>query len=241
MLLEHPVWKKPTFHIPSYPTIYIPLYPRFWESCKVEFYQPSCCTRAKHARKLHTCEACQKLNSHSSCYATGQKSQAGQAVCSRLELATKPSHEVKLLEHLVWEKLTFHIPSHPTIYIPLYPRLWESCKVEFYQPSCCTRAKHAKKLHTYQACQKLNSNSSCCTTRQKFQAGQAVCSRLELATQLSREVKLPEHPIWEKLTFHIPSHPTIYIPLYPRFWESCKVEFYQPSYWLYFVPNLLVF
>ena len=21
----------------------------------------------------------------------------------------------------------------------------------------------------------------------------------------------------------------------------CKVEFYQPSYWLYFVPNLLVF
>ena len=22
---------------------------------------------------------------------------------------------------------------------------------------------------------------------------------------------------------------------------DCKVEFYQPSYWLYFVPNLLVF
>ena len=23
--------------------------------------------------------------------------------------------------------------------------------------------------------------------------------------------------------------------------EDCKVEFYQPSYWLYSVPNLLVF
>ena len=33
------------------------------------------------------------------------------------------------------------------------------------------------------------------TTRRKFQAGQAVCSRLELATQPSREVKPLEHPI----------------------------------------------
>ena len=52
------------------------------------------------------------------------------------------------------------------------------------------------------------------TTGQKFQVGQAVCSRLELATQPSREVKPPEHPIWQNMTFHIPSHPTIYIPLY---------------------------
>ena len=73
----------------------------------------------------------------------------------------------------------------------------------------------AKMMHTCQACQKLKFRNSCCTTGQKFQAGQAVCSRLELATQPSREVKSLEHPIWEKLTFHIPSHPTIYIPLYP--------------------------
>ena len=33
------------------------------------------------------------------------------------------------------------------------------------------------------------------TTGQKSQAGQAVCLRLELATQPSREVKLPEHPV----------------------------------------------
>ena len=60
------------------------------------------------------------------------------------------------------------------------------------------------------------------TTRQKSQAGQAVCSRFELVTQLSREVKPPEHPVWQNMTFHIPSHPTIYIYtlLYPRFIES---------------------
>ena len=56
------------------------------------------------------------------------------------------------------------------------------------------------------------------TTRQKFQAGQAVCSRLELATQPSREVKLPEYPVWQNTTFHIPSHPTIIylIPMIQR-------------------------
>ena len=58
------------------------------------------------------------------------------------------------------------------------------------------------------------------TTGQKFQTGQAVCSRLELATQPSCEAKSLEHPVWENLTFHIPSHTTIYIPLYPRFRES---------------------
>ena len=67
-----------------------------------------------------------------------------------------------------------------------------------------------QKLHTSQACQKLKSHTSCCTTGQKSQVGQAVSSRLELATQPSREAKPPEHPVWEKLTFHIPSHPTIY-------------------------------
>ena len=49
------------------------------------------------------------------------------------------------------------------------------------------------------------------TIGQKSQAGQAVCSWLELATQPSREVKPPEHPVWQNMTFHIPSHPTIYI------------------------------
>ena len=49
------------------------------------------------------------------------------------------------------------------------------------------------------------------TTGQKFHASQVVCSWLELATQPSREVKQPKHPVWQNMTFHIPSHPTIYI------------------------------
>ena len=76
---------------------------RGWQAAKVG-------TRVEHAGEL---------KSHASCCTIGQKSQAGQAVSSRLEHATQPSHEVKSPDHLVWEKLTFHIPSHPTIYI--YP------------------------------------------------------------------------------------------------------------------------
>ena len=63
------------------------------------------------------------------------------------------------------------------------------------------------------------------TTGQKFQVGQAVCSWLELTTQPSREVKPPEHLVWQNMTFHIPSHPTTYIPLYPRFKESFQREY----------------
>ena len=83
---------------------------RDWQATKVG-------TRVKHAREL---------KSHASCYTIGQKSQAGQAV-----LATQPSHEAKLPDHPVWEKLTFHIPSHPTIYRPLYPRNVESFQRKF--------------------------------------------------------------------------------------------------------------
>ena len=72
-----------------------------------------------------------------------------------------------------------------------------------------------KMMHTCQACQKLKSCASCCTTGQKSEAG----------TQPSREVKSTKHPVWEILTFHIPSHPTIYIPFYPRFRESCRENF----------------
>ena len=73
----------------------------------------------------------------------------------------------------------------------------------------------------------LEAKGSCqlFTIGQKFQAGQAVCSQLELATQPSREVKPPEHFVWQYMTFHIPSHSTIYIPLYPRFIESFQREF----------------
>ena len=68
-----------------------------WQAAKVG-------TRVEHAGEL---------KSHASCYTTGQKSQASQAVSLRLELATQPSREVKSLDHIVWKKLTFHIPFSP--------------------------------------------------------------------------------------------------------------------------------
>ena len=86
---------------------------------------------------------------------------------------------------------------------------WQAAKVD-------TRVEYAGEL---------KSHASCCTTGQKSQASQAVSSWLELATQPSHEIKSPEHPVWEKLTFHIPSHPTIYILLYPRYLESFQREF----------------
>ena len=58
---------------------------RDWQAAKVG-------TRVKHVRKL---------KSHVSCCTTGQKSQVGQAVNSRLELMTQPSREVKSPDHPV--------------------------------------------------------------------------------------------------------------------------------------------
>ena len=72
------------------------------------------------ARMLHMCQACQKMKSRANYCTTGQKSQAGQAICSWLKLASQPSHEVKSLKHPILEKLTFYVPSHPTIYIYIY-------------------------------------------------------------------------------------------------------------------------
>ena len=86
---------------------------------------------------------------------------------------------------------------------------WQAAKVG-------TRVKHARKL---------KSHASCCTTEQKSQSSQAVSSRLELVTQPSRKAKSLDYPVWEKLIFHIPSHPTIYRPLYPRNVESFQGEF----------------
>ena len=67
-------------------------------------------------------------------------------------------------------------------------RDWQAAKVG-------THVKHAGKL---------KSHASYCTTGQKSQASQAVSSRLELVTQSSREAKLPNHLVWEKLTLRIP-------------------------------------
>ena len=60
-----------------------------------------------------------------------------------------------------------------------------------------TRVKYAEEL---------KSHASWSTTRQNFQSDQAVSSRLRLVTQSSCEAKSPDHPVWEKLTFHIPTN-----------------------------------
>ena len=58
-------------------------------------------------------------------------------------------------------------------------RDWQAAKIG-------TRVEHVGEL---------KSHASCCTTEQKSQAGQAVSSRFELATQPSCEVKSPDHPV----------------------------------------------
>ena len=65
-----------------------------------------------------------------------------------------------------------------------------------------THDQQAAKVGTHvEHAGELKSHASCCTTGQNFQAGQAVSSRLELTTQLSREVKSPDHPVWKKTVF----------------------------------------
>ena len=89
---------------------------------------------------------------------------------------------------------------------------------------CVQRSKDSQQDLTAASCQidahvpsmsEAEASRQLFTTGKKFQAGQAVCSWLELVTQPSCEIKPPEHPVWQNMTFHIPSHPTIYIPLYP--------------------------
>ena len=72
-------------------------------------------TRVEHAGEL---------KSYASCCTTGKKSQAGQAVSSRLELVTQPSHEAKSLDHPVWEKLTLRIPFSPYYIYTLIPTIF---------------------------------------------------------------------------------------------------------------------
>ena len=99
------------------------------------------------------------------------------------------------------------------------PRDWISRLVHGWQVGKAgTRVKHAKEL---------KSLASCCTTRQKSQAGQVVSSWLELTTQSNHEVMLLDHSIWEKMTFRIPNTHQYKYPLYPRIVESFYREFWE--------------
>ena len=80
-----------------------------------------------------------------------------------------------------------------------------------------TRVKHAEKM---------NSHASWSTTGQKVQFGSCVCSRLELATQSSREAKSPANSVLKNLTLCIPFSLQYKYPLYPR-----NIESFQREYW----------
>ena len=106
---------------------------RDWQAAKVG-------TRVKHVGEL---------KSHASYCTIGQKSQTGQAISSRLELATQPSREAKSLDHPVQEKLTFHIPFSPYYIQTLIPK---KCR-EFLErilrekPQRKTRLIHPQSSH----------------------------------------------------------------------------------------------
>ena len=87
-------------------------------------------------------------------------------------------------------------------------RDWQAAKVG-------TRVEHTGEL---------KSHASCCTTGQKTQAGQAVSSQLELATQPSREVKLLDHPIWKKTDFSHSFLTLLYIDPYTHEMERASRE-----------------
>ena len=73
-----------------------------------------------------------------------------------------------------------------------------------------------QKLHTCQACQKLKHHARWSTTGKKVQTGRSVTSRLELATQSSRESKSSVSSVLKNLTLHIPFSPQYKYPLYPQ-------------------------
>ena len=94
---------------------------------------------------------------------------------------------------------------------------WISRVARGYKPpNWSTRAKHAKSWSVAPAVH----------YRTKVLGWLGRLHEFELTTQPSREVKPPKHPVWQNMTFHIPYHLTIYIPLYPWFREIFQREFW---------------
>ena len=88
-------------------------------------------------------------------------------------------------------------------------------------------AASRQREHTCQACQKLKRHASWSTTGQNRTTGRSVTSRLELATQSSREAKLRASLVLKNLTLHIPFSPQYKYPFYPQKKESFQREFWE--------------
>ena len=92
-----------------------------------------------------------------------------------------------------------------------------------------SRVVTRQKCHTCEACRKLKGQYSWITVGQKVQSGHSVSWRLELATYLSRESLTKATCFVEKMSFYIPSHTLLYIPMKCRklqreFWEKNSRE-----------------
>ena len=88
---------------------------------------------AASCQMQHTCQACQKVNSHASWSTTEQNRTTGHTVISRLDLATQSSHEAKPRATPVLKNLTFHILFSPQYKYPSYSQMKERFQREFWE------------------------------------------------------------------------------------------------------------
>ena len=79
-----------------------------------------------------------------------------------------------------------------------------------------SRLASRQKLHTRRACKGAEQSCQLEHYRTKIQTGHSANSRLELATQSSREVKSPASPVLEKLTIRIPFSHQYKYPSFPQ-------------------------
>ena len=79
-----------------------------------------------------------------------------------------------------------------------------------------SRLASRQKLHTHRACRGVEQSCQLEHYRTKIQIGHSVSSRLELATQSSREVKSAANLVLEKLTLRIPFSHQYKYPSFPQ-------------------------
>ena len=104
----------------------------------------------------HTCQACQKVNSHASWNTTGQNRTTGHTVILWLDLATQSSHEAKPWATPVLKNLMFHILLSPQYKYPLYPQMKDSFQREFWERN----PREKQDWFTYNLYIRVSSNSS---------------------------------------------------------------------------------
>ena len=85
-----------------------------------------------------------------------------------------------------------------------------------------------QKMHTRGACKGAEQSCQLEHYKTKFQPGHSVSSRLELATQSSREAKSPTSLVLKKLTFHIPHIPYYKYPHSHEMWCDYSAPLHAP-------------